>query len=43
VATKGKYGGVIGGVGTLLKGQTVPNNTSGIIEIYPGQNASVKC
>ncbi len=43
VATKGKYGGVIGGVGTLLKGQAVPNNTSGIIEIYPGQNAPAKC
>jgi hypothetical protein len=42
-ATKGKYGGVIGGVGSLLKGQTVPAAASGIIEIYAGKSASAKC
>jgi hypothetical protein len=42
VATAGKYGGVIGGLGTLLKGQTVPK-TSGFIEIYPGKQATSKC
>jgi hypothetical protein len=43
VAVKGKYGGVIGGVGTLLKGQSVPGAASGVIEIYPGKSASGKC
>lgn len=43
VATSGKYGGVIGGVGTLLKGQKIPANTYGVIEIYPGKSASSKC
>lgn len=42
VATPGKYGGVIGGLGTLLKGQTVPQ-TSGFIEIYPGKQATGAC
>lgn len=43
VATKGKYGGVIGGVGTLLKGQSVPGAASGVIEIYAGKSATGKC
>lgn len=43
IATKGKYGGVIGGVGALLKGQSVPASTSGVIEIYPGKSANGKC
>ena len=43
VARKGKYGGVIGGIGTLLQGQNVPAGTSGVIEIYPGKNATGKC
>jgi hypothetical protein len=42
-ATKGKYGGVIGGVGTLLKGQSIPVAAQGFIEIYPGKQASGKC
>ncbi|MBV8198790.1 MAG: hypothetical protein JO263_11680 [Candidatus Eremiobacteraeota bacterium] len=42
-AKKGKYGGMIGGLGTLLKGQTVPGAASGLIEIYPGKLASGKC
>jgi hypothetical protein len=43
VATKGKYGGVIGGVGTLLKGQSVPGAAAGVIEIYSGKSATSKC
>jgi hypothetical protein len=43
VATKGKYGGVIGGLGTLLKNQKVPVKASGFIEIYSGKQASSKC
>jgi hypothetical protein len=42
-ATKGKYGGVIGGVGSLLKGKSIPVAASGYIEIYPGKQASGKC
>jgi hypothetical protein len=43
VATKGKYGGVIGGLGTLLKGVKVPAKGSGFIEIYSGQQSSTQC
>jgi hypothetical protein len=42
-ATKGKSGGVIGGVGTLLKGQNIPVAAQGFIEIYPGKQVSAKC
>jgi hypothetical protein len=42
-ATKGKYGGVIGGLGTLLKGQLIPAAASGFIEIYSGQQTSGQC
>lgn len=42
-ATKSKYGGVIGGVGTLLKGEQVPVAATGVIEIYSGQQASQQC
>ncbi|HTU83612.1 MAG TPA: hypothetical protein VMF61_15895, partial [Candidatus Acidoferrales bacterium] len=43
VAVKSSYGGQIGGLGTLLKGQNVPVPASGYIEIYPGKQASGKC
>lgn len=43
IAKRGKYGGVIGGLGTLLKGQSVPVKASGFIEIYSGKQASAKC
>ncbi len=43
IATKGKYGGVIGGLGTLLKGQKVPTKASGFIEIYSGRQADDSC
>jgi hypothetical protein len=42
-AVKGKFGGVIGGVGTLLKGQNVPTAATGVIEIYAGKYAAGKC
>ncbi len=43
VATEGKYGGVIGGVGALLKGQSVPFAAKGVIEIYSGKQSATKC
>ena len=43
VATQGKYGGVIGGLGSLLKGVDVPTSGSGFIEIYSNQQASTQC
>jgi hypothetical protein len=43
IATKGKYGGVIGGIGTLLKGQNIPVAASGVIEIYSGKQAGSTC
>lgn len=42
-AVKGKYGGVIGGVGALLKNQSVPVKASGFIEIYSGKQSSTQC
>lgn len=43
VAKKGKYGGVIGGVGTLLKGQQVPYAANAVLEVYSGQQTSSPC
>ena len=43
IATKGKYGGTIGGIGTLLKNQRVPVAAKGVIEIYAGQQTSESC
>jgi hypothetical protein len=42
-AGKSKYGGSIGGLGTLLKGQTVPSGAKALIEVYSGKHASGKC
>jgi hypothetical protein len=42
-AKKSKYGGLIGGIGTLLKGADVPFAASGIIEIYSGKQTSTRC
>jgi len=39
VAVKSRYGGTLGGIGTLLKGQQVPAAATGVIEIYEGQQA----
>ncbi len=43
IATKSKYGGAIGGLGSLLKGQNVPYKASGVIEVYSGQQSSTQC
>jgi hypothetical protein len=43
VATKGKYGGVIGGLGSLIKGESIPFAVSGVIEVYSGRQTSTKC
>ncbi|MBV9233165.1 MAG: hypothetical protein JO030_03920 [Candidatus Eremiobacteraeota bacterium] len=43
VAKKGPYGGVIGGVGSLLKGQSVPAQANGVIEIYAGKQTGTTC
>jgi hypothetical protein len=42
-ATKGKYGGVIGGIGELLKGQLLPAAAKGFLEVYSGEQTSSKC
>lgn len=42
-ATKGKFGGVIGGIGTLLEGESVPGKASAVIEVYSGQQSSTQC
>jgi hypothetical protein len=42
-AKKSKYGGVIGGIGTLLENASIPVAASGIIEIYSGKQTSTKC
>jgi hypothetical protein len=43
VATSGKHGGVIGKIGSLLKGQSIPVAVSGIIEVYSGKQTGTKC
>ncbi len=43
VAVKSRYGGTLGGIGTLLKGQRVPAAATGVIEVYEGQQASESC
>jgi hypothetical protein len=43
IATKGKYGGVIGGIGSLLKGQNIPVAAKGVIELYSGRQSGTKC
>jgi hypothetical protein len=43
IATKGRFGGVLGGIGTLLKGAYVPGAASGVIEIYAGKQTTKEC
>lgn len=43
IASKGKYGGVIGGIGTLLKGASVPGAISAVIEVLPGNQGGSQC
>jgi hypothetical protein len=42
IAKTSKYGGVISGIGTLLKGLSVPVPASGLIEIYTGKLGGAK-
>lgn len=42
-ATAGNFGGVVGGLGTLLKGQQAPFQVSGVIEVYKGKRAKAAC
>jgi hypothetical protein len=42
VARQGLHGGVIDGLGSLLKDQTIPG-TLFLIEVYPGRRTSEKC
>jgi hypothetical protein len=39
MATAGTGGGVIAGLGTVLKGVSIPAATTGLVEIYPGATA----
>jgi hypothetical protein len=42
VAMKSKSGGMISGVGTVLKGVTIPGAITGIVEIYAGKSKYAK-
>jgi len=42
-AVKSRFGGTLGGIGTLLEGQSVPAAATGVIEIYQGQQATEEC
>ncbi len=42
-ATKGKYGGQIGSLGSLVKGQDIPAAATGVIEIYSGRQTGTQC
>jgi hypothetical protein len=42
-AKKSKYGGIIGGIGELLKGANVPSAASVLIEIYSGKQTATQC
>jgi hypothetical protein len=43
VAGKSKYGGSLSGLGTLLKGESVPTAANAVVEIYPGKQTTQKC
>jgi hypothetical protein len=43
VAGKSSYGGKLGGLGTLLKGQSIPGAAQAVVEIYPGKQTTQKC
>jgi len=43
VATKGKYGGVLGGIGTLLQGASVPAAATAVVEVYSGNQGGGEC
>jgi hypothetical protein len=43
VARKSSYGGKLGGLGTLLKGQSIPSAAQAVVEIYAGKQTTQKC
>jgi len=43
VATKGKYGGVIGAIGALLEFGVIPTKATGFLEVYSGKQTSTLC
>jgi hypothetical protein len=43
IAGKSSYGGKLGGLGTLLKGQSIPAAAQAVVEIYPGKQTTQKC
>jgi hypothetical protein len=43
VATKGKYGGVVGAIGALLEYGIIPTKTNGFLEVYSGKQTSTVC
>lgn len=42
-ATKGKYGGVIGELGSLIENEDVPFAAKGVIEVYSGEATTSQC
>lgn len=42
IAKKGKYGGQISGLGSLLAGQSL-EQTTGVVIVYPGKQSTTKC
>lgn len=42
-ATQGKYGGVLGELGSLIKNQTIPFAASGVLEVYSGEDTTAQC
>ncbi|HEX4012524.1 MAG TPA: hypothetical protein VHX17_01405 [Candidatus Cybelea sp.] len=43
VATKGKYGGVVGAIGALLEYGAVPTKAAGFLEVYSGKQTATQC
>jgi hypothetical protein len=43
MAVKGKYGGLLGGLGKLTTNGEVPAPSSAFLEIYPGKLAKDQC
>lgn len=43
VASKGKYGGVIGAIGALFEFGVIPTKATGFLEVYSGKQTSTLC
>lgn len=43
VATKSPFGGLLGGLGTILKNQKVLIPATAVLEVYPGKSAKERC